>query len=276
MGLPLPSLSSPLGGLGLGVLPQSGGASATITSYNITTGVVSGSAPPGLIVVISISGAYATNVMSDSKGNWTASLGPGNTVRTLSVAAIPVGNFIAGAALFSAFDPNNISTNVVLSSNNTVSSTTSAGAGGYSRGVAGRNSGLLYMEAKLLTGITGVNATTSFVFGVANASQALGNVQPDDTNGLYLYDGGGGQYVRGTKIASGLISSGDVIGIAVNFTARIAYFIGSQAGTTSSYTLPSGTLYPMLCLSQPGYAALLNTGQSSFQFTMPSGYSVWN
>ena len=106
MGLPLPGLSSPLGALGLGVLPQSGGTSATITGFDTTTNLLRGTAPPGLIVVVSIAGAYIGNTTANSQGFWSLAIIGGVANKQISAAAIPVGSvlftFNGGNQIFGA------------------------------------------------------------------------------------------------------------------------------------------------------------------------------
>lgn len=270
-GIALPGLVNVLGGSGLGVLPLSGGG-ATITSYNTTTGVVSGTAPPNLLVVVSVAGAYAANTLASASGAWSATLMISASARLLSAAALPVGSFIAAATLiFSSWNPSDKSSNVTLSNSNLTATVNTASNG--VRSTSSKASGKWYAECSIAS-------TTGGTFGIANSAQSLTALSAGTANYAYAFNGSSTSGVINTSNtqagASGsAAAAGDILAVAIDVTGGTIQWYKNNTALGSSVATPaSGPLF-LVGTGNTGAVMTLNVGATAFTYTPPSGYSSW-
>jgi hypothetical protein len=101
----------------------------------------------------------------------------------------------------------------------------------------------------------------------------------------------GSVWVNGTKVGSvvlGARSSGDIIGVAVDFTAQLIWYRvapsgnwngsgtanpATGAGGYSFSALGAGSLYPLGIINASSDALTANFGGSSFSGAVPSGFA---
>jgi hypothetical protein len=134
-------------------------------------------------------------------------------------------------------------------------------------GIAGR-----YCELTF-TGLT-TGAAHSAGIGVANASAPYDEYPGHNTNSSGYFCNGFYKSIhsaeQGFVFAWGL---NDILGIHL-LASSIRFFVNGTLALTM-LTLPSGPLFPVVSLAQPGDTCVANFGQSPFSF-LPSGAVAWN
>lgn len=86
-----------------GMTPRGSGGGASIAGYGISTGLLFGTAPPGLLVVVSVNNAYAGAVIASASGAWSLNVGTAAARRTARAKAFEVGDFVLGGTGFIGF-----------------------------------------------------------------------------------------------------------------------------------------------------------------------------
>lgn len=194
--------------------------------------------------------------------------------------ATPLGPSMGGFAkrVFSAWNPKDMASGFVLSNKNLTWTCSTKSV--LLRATSLRSSGKFYFE--LTVGTVGVPLRV----GVANSSAILGQGLGDDGNG-YGYSSSGQLLIAGTtSSAPSSFTTADLIGVAVDLTARRIYFAknnvwqagGDPASGTGGQTLGAGGFY--IAGSTGGTSAgstsgTLNVGASSFVYTAPIGFNAW-
>lgn len=167
--------------------------------------------------------------------------------------------------------------------NSDLTATTTATTFNGVRAIRGNSSGKYYFELTATTWNT-TNDQVGLALSTATFSTASA------TPGKAMVNGGGAVWVNGVNTGTGLgtISSGTVVGIAVDLTANLIWFRIAPAGNWNasgtanpatgtggiSISAIAGTLYPTFgggaANSQVGTA---NFGASAFTGTVPSGFT---
>lgn len=148
------------------------------------------------------------------------------------------------------------------------------------RGLPSRSSGQRYFEVRIDRGA--VVAGTSLVVGVFGTSQSMSGVSypggAADSWG-YSSDGASDSNKRNNVAPAAYgahYTSGDVIGVAVDWTAGTIEFFKNGASQGVAYSSGvGGTLYPGVSLYQLVVQAVLNTGDVAFAYTPPTGFVAW-
>lgn len=197
----------------------------------------------------------------------------GTTVAQYGIAARAAGTPFVMA---SSFDPTNKDAAVTLSELNR--RMTSAGVNKGVKGTSSRSVGLLYFEVKQV-------AATAGTPGLGNAAGNVGSWVGSDGNSRGFDGSSGLSYTSGTSSGSagvGSIASGDVLGVAVNFTSGKCWFskngaFGSgQNPVTQSggFSLPSGALFIMVA-GGSGASFQIATETYALSYAPPAGFSPW-
>jgi hypothetical protein len=172
---------------------------------------------------------------------------------------------------------------VTLTNSDLTATTTATTLNGV-RAVRGNNSGKYYFELTATTWTT-LNDQAGLALSTATFSTAPA------TTGKATVNGGGTIFVNGasTGVGIGTVSSGTVVGIAVDLTANLIWFRIAPAGNWNaggtanpatgtggiSISAIAGTLYPTFgggaANSQVGTA---NFGASAFTGAVPSGFAA--
>lgn len=172
---------------------------------------------------------------------------------------------------------------VTLTGSNLIATTT-AGTNNGVRGTSGHSSGKYYFELTANTWTT-INDQV----GLATATAAFNTATT--TTGKAFVNGGGAVWVNAVSVGVGLgtISSGMVVGIAVDLSAHLIWFRVAPAGNWNasgtanpatgvggiSISALAGTLYPTFGGgSATGQVGTANFGASAFTGTPPSGFTA--
>lgn len=154
-----------------------------------------------------------------------------------------------------AWDPSNKGPNVTLSGSNLIADCHTSDS---VRGTLGKSSGVWQYEVVL-------SVDAHMLIGVGNASASLTIYPGGDSNGLSYYAFSGAAFGLGgsTGYSTGA-ALGVVIGVVADFGAgrMTIYKNGVSAGVITSYSLPAGTLFPMIGdggIGAPGSRATLNS-----------------
>jgi hypothetical protein len=189
----------------------------------------------------------------------------------------PVGFF--GAATGGSggtFDATYKGTSVTLSDGN-LSMVSSGAAWGTTLSTTGHNSGKWYFE--ILLGSSVNNGP-----GLANRSINLNIFPGQDING-WVWNANAGAFVNNNNYVSagGGVSSGDVVGIALDMSSGNAWFAknntwansGNPAtGANPSFTGLTGTIYAA-CGAYDSSTVNRVRLSSGFSYSPPSGFSSW-
>jgi hypothetical protein len=216
---------------------------------------------------------------------------------------LPGGIAVVAASAYSAWDPANAGTFLVLSNNNrTVQAPSGLGVSGSLRGTRSNTGGKKYFEVTLTTIDTGTSYSSGVGWGDANWGVGnWDNVLIGDNSGdsvgaaivtgtpatLQIISGG----VAGPAIA-GTIVNGSVVGLAADLTnlAAIALSISvngtwnNNGSPSTTLTAPDYTWNPASSVIYPGAGLshtsnrpvfVLNVGNAAFAHAIPSGYTAW-
>jgi len=174
------------------------------------------------------------------------------------------------------WNPSDKNAGITLSGGNLIATRTS-GTNGSGRATNGLSAGLVYAEFT----ITAVGNDPQV--GFANSSALLADWLGQDANG-WGYDTNGQFYNNGANVSTpGAYTTGDVLGLAINFTTGKAWWRKNGtwngdpvAGTGQAVSGLTGTLYLAWgFFSGTSESITLNTGGSSFAGSIPSGYAAW-
>lgn len=186
--------------------------------------------------------------------------------------------------------------NLTLSNGNlTAQAATSASTWRSVRATVSRSAGKYYFEATANI----VDANNGFMLGIANSSALLTTFAGNNSNGIG-FQSGNNHWINGGNSSPTVVTfaNGDVLGIAVDITNKLIWFIdvthssstwyGSSAGgSTSPSTGTNGLSISALSASPyfpifSGYDSTahdectLNTGTSAFSGTLPTGFTAWD
>lgn len=172
--------------------------------------------------------------------------------------------------------------NVTLSGSNLIM--TGTGSGG-ARMLFGYTSGKYYWESTI-----GTWTNNNTACGIITASGSLASAASGFTVATAAAKDGS-VWVNGTKVGSAVLgarSSGDIIGVAVDFTAQLIWYRvapsgnwngsgtanpATGAGGYSFSALGAGSLYPLGIINASSDALTANFGGSSFSGAVPSGFA---
>jgi hypothetical protein len=176
--------------------------------------------------------------------------------------------------------------NTALSGSNLVATATASSSAGV-RVVDGYSTGKYYWEITTTT----FTANDSGV-GIATATSIFSSLGGNATRGVMLYHGfpvwvNGTQYVPTTSV--GTVTSGSLVGIAVDFGAKLIWFrLGAAgswnatSGTTNdpatgvggvSFSALTGPFYPAATMWNTSDRVTANFGDTAFSGTVPSGFT---
>jgi hypothetical protein len=184
------------------------------------------------------------------------------------------------------------STNVTLSNSNRTVTTTGGSSGDQGARVAnvsGKTTGKHYFECTFTTFIGGsfntsigvATTASSFVnFGNSNATGGCG-VFPQTSSCQIFVNNGNSGFTLGNRAA------GDILGVAVDLTARKIWFRVSPSGNWNGQAIglqdpaagiggiaiPAGTMIPISTFSATGCIATTNFGNAAFSGAVPTGYA---
>lgn len=184
------------------------------------------------------------------------------------------------------FDPVNISSNIFLTNSNLTANLDGLG-GPYAsaRSLASHSTGKFYFE---ITDTVGVDSNVAV--GIINASGSLNTYLGVDSNSISVFGGGGNWTINNTNVGSApLFTSGDIVGIAVDFGAGLIWLRNLSAPTTwngggsadpaaglggQSISAITGPYFAGLSMngSGSGYIMTGNFGGSSYVASAPSGF----
>jgi hypothetical protein len=188
--------------------------------------------------------------------------------------------FTQGATLPATWNPSDLS-GVTLSGGNLIATTT---AGGGVRSTIGYSAGKYYWENTI-----GVFNSGNSGVGVASSIASLPNMGATGTQAAFLYPDGT-IYINTTSagISLGARSQGDVIGIALDVTAKLVWFrvspsgLWNNSGTANPATGVGGfscsvltsPLYGGFGCSVSGQSMTVNFGDNPFIGAVPAGFAV--
>lgn len=237
-----------------------------------TNAAVSSWSPAAASVGGTSSGWRSITVEILADETFTATMAPTETADSPAIAPIPT------PVTWNAAD---VHADVTLSAGDLIATRTSAPGDVYATGRAslGRSSGKYYFEfrrknASNASGVSAGLARSTHVF-----DSYLGN--SDNLGVGYYFDG---SIYNSGSLATGLstISDEEWGAIAVNFTLNKFWvrdsvsWDGDPAAGTGGYSLPStGTYFPAFTHYDLNDSIEANFGASTFQFTVPSGFTAW-
>jgi hypothetical protein len=174
---------------------------------------------------------------------------------------------------------------VTLSNGSLTATTNGSSSPVGARAVAGLSSGKRYFEVTMTvwngTGaIIGLATATAILAGGQNAGQAVVSKAVTAAGGINI-DGSYSGSNLGTR------ANGDIIGIAVDLTARLIWFRAAPAGNWNgsgtanpgtgagglSIAALSGALFPFFGAGAIGETATANFGASAFSGAVPAGFT---
>jgi hypothetical protein len=214
------------------------------------------------------------HVTSDFEDYWaindnTGSQPPSADWSDSYVPAVPF------AGTYATWNPLDKASGVGLSGSNLIASTSDGGV----RSTIGKSSGKWFWEYSLNV-INPYDGTTIESYGVANLSAFIGNEIGEDANGWAYADV---SPTDGYKINNFLlvaygdpITSGDVIGVALNMDAGTLTFYLNGVSQGVAYSGLTGTLYAAVGMQTQDTASIIvtaNFGASAFAHAVPSGYN---
>lgn len=203
----------------------------------------------------------------------------------LALGAFSRGFVVGGtpAAPAVTWNPSDRDADITLSGSNLIASSTGAAAQGSIRATLGRSTGLYYFEARIdaignafiLVGAAKASFTVSGQYlGEPAAVESVGYFGVD---GTALFSASGGAY--GTTY-----TTGDVIGVAINFTTGKIWFSKNNtwqnsgdpvAGTGQAWAGITGEYFPALSMFTNTYQVTGRFKVSSFTYSPPTGFSAW-
>lgn len=145
---------------------------------------------------------------------------------------------------------------------------------GMLRSTLSKNSGRRYFE---VTPGGREAASGAICIGVADAAHTLGGAVGLGATG-WGYTSNRYRYNNSTLGNYGATyTTGDIIGVAVDFTAGTLEFFKNGTSQGVAYTSGvTGTLFPAASAAAEGVRVSLNTGDRAFAYTPPTGFVAWN
>jgi hypothetical protein len=280
---------------------------ATVADLSLLANISGGTAAPTPSTMSAIMDAvFATargGVLYRGAAGWVA-LAPGTAGNVLTTGGSGADPSWAAAAAASGggasgpttFNPSDKESHITLSGGNLVATGT-AGWTGSVRNTASKTSGKYYWEctattfAQIQSGVGMFAGTVSIAQNVhSSVTGACGVIQ---NSGIVYVDGSsfftlGG--VGSSSVSFGTITSGTVIGIAVDLTAKLVWFRLGAAGNwnnaagrdpatgTGGIAIPNlgGSVASFPTVSFGGNDVITgNFGASAFAGTAPSGFATW-
>jgi hypothetical protein len=190
----------------------------------------------------------------------------------------------AGTPSTTTWNPSDKSANLSLSGGNLVVTNTGSTADSAIRSVVSYSSGKKYYE----TTASGAGVTS---FGIANASAPLSSFLGSDNNGVGSLNNGNTLLNFGNIGTAFGWNTGDVLGIAVDLTAKLFWIKNITAGQPwnnngsadpatgvggfSFSTIAAGPYFAAACVPTNGESTTTNFGATAYTGTAPSGFSNW-
>ncbi len=190
-----------------------------------------------------------------------------NTGDSPFVHAIPSGAIAWDGSIKYAWNPADKDATVTLSNTDHTASTSTAAAG--VRAVTGHSSGHYYFEFQSTT--PGGNGS---LIGLGLITALMSFAGPNDSWGYFFGDGRKINNPSGSGVYGPVSGVGDIIGVEYNNGDITFWKNGASLGT--AFTGVVGALYPMWCFYASGlHDAVINTGDTVFAYSLPSGASAW-
>lgn len=147
-----------------------------------------------------------------------------------------------------------------------------AASPGMMRASVSKSSGTRYFEVKVEA-----NITTSTAFGVCTAAADINSFVGKTAYG-WAYEPGGYKRNNDAYSAYGAAyTTGDVIGVLVDFGAQTLTFYKNGVSQGVAYTNVSGTLFPAASTYNTAATIVsLNMGYTAFVYALPSGAVAWD
>lgn len=201
----------------------------------------------------------------------------------------PAGAFAAasgggGGGATTTWNPSDKSAQITLTNGNLTAATTGSGSDNLVRSTTSQTTGKLYFEETF--GSTG----SETAIGLANSTASLTAFLGTDNNGIGIYQSGH-IFRNGSNVLSGpSFTTGDVIGVAIDFGAGLIWFRNNSSPSTwngggsadpatgvggLSLSAITGPFFACCDTFSSGHPQTANFGQSGFGQTPPTGYSMW-
>jgi hypothetical protein len=150
------------------------------------------------------------------------------------------------------------------------------------RATLARSSGKYYFEVRMV----GSGAGDTMI-GVATSALGTSNYPGSSSTSWGFYQLNGNKYHNGSgaSYGTGWSTAGEVIGVAVDFTAGKIWFSKNgtfqasgnpAAGTGEAFTSVAGTLFPALAAYDNGRKFEGRFKASELAYSPPSGFSAWD
>jgi len=185
-------------------------------------------------------------------------------------------SFIAGTT----WNPSDKSSYITLSNTNLTANNTDTSVWSSVRASKGLSSGKVYFEIHVDSS-AGSHTILGIMTGVANLSSYVGS----DVYGWGYHGATGNKYHGGTNSAFGsAYTVGDVIGIAIDFSAGYIWFAKNNTwqasgdpstGVNPAFTTITGTIFPAGSLYDVPGAITGNFITTSLVYTPPTGFNPW-
>lgn len=229
----------------------------SLSSFEPVNGVLTGKAPPNAFVVVAVQNGLAQVVVSDARGNWTATIGGSLALRRIRLSAITEFPTVLPLGVPSKADTTfvYVSGSAVLSGSYGISASASGQIA--TRGTNSRPSGKFYFEAM-------VSANIVAVAGLMSANETTAQLNAGTSTLDIGYDGSGGA----------------VIGVAADLNARtVALYLGNVLKSTVAIPF-NGDAYPFIALrgssaSARSMAFQFGNPGSPLTYSPPAGFTPW-
>jgi hypothetical protein len=188
---------------------------------------------------------------------------------------------IAAGGATTTWNPADTSAGFTLSGGNLIATQSLGSSNQGSRDVAGHSTG------KFFCSLT-INTVGNFLIGISNAAYSLtSGAILSSTNSVGVTSGGTIFFNGGSIAGTAAYTTGDVLDIAVDFTAQLIWtrtnggaWNGSGdpatgTGGGSFAGIGAGPYFITVTASAAGSAVTANFGGSAYSFAAPSGYGNW-
>ena len=184
-----------------------------------------------------------------------------------------------------AWNPADVAAGIAVTNNNRTA-VRSSGSSAYAnvRSITGHSTGKWYAEANPAAFTTN---TDFAAIGLAKATAALTNFFGTAIGTSYGFYADGNTWFAGASIAhlGNAYAAGEAVRLAGDFGAQKLWFgdaVGwcgggdPEAGTLPTYSaVPAGTWFLGCTTFETNDQSILNTGQATFVYPVPAGFSVW-
>lgn len=169
-----------------------------------------------------------------------------------------------GGTGYATWNPADKGTGIALSGGNLIA--TSTGAGSTVRATVGKSSGKWYWE--IILGGSGY-----WFLGVANSTQSLASSMTNpNASGVQSNDYYWNSVTNGAGTGYNLVA-GDVIGFALDATAKTLAVYQNNVLLITISSVQSGTVYPAVSSYSGTEVFTANFGASALTYSPPSGYN---